>query len=49
MNLCDPSDHFALTVTALVWISFGVSALVGAGASIISQGIATNWQDINAL
>ena len=49
MNRFDPSGHFALTVTALVWISFGVSALVGAGASIISQGIATNWQDINAL
>ena len=45
----DPSGCFALTVTALVWIAFGVSALVGATASVISQEIATDWQHINVL
>ena len=45
----DPTGHFALTATALVWIAFGASAFVGATASVISQGIATDWKNINAL
>ena len=30
-------------------MAFGISALVGATASVISQGISTNWHDINLL
>ena len=33
----------------MVWIAFGVSAFVGATTSVISQGIATDWQNINVL
>lgn len=47
--MMDHDGCFALTVTALVLLSFGVSALVGAASSVISQEIATNWQDINVL
>ena len=39
VNRVDPTGHFALTATALVWIAFGASAFVGATASVISQGI----------
>ena len=49
VNKYDPTGHFALTATALVWIAFGVSAFVGATASVISQGIETDWQNINVL
>ena len=45
----DPTGHFALTATALVWIAFVFSAFVGVTASVISQGIATDWQNINVL
>ena len=45
----DPTGHFALTATALVWIVFVFSAFVGVTASVISQGIATDWQNINVL
>ena len=39
INKYDPTGHFALTATALVWIAFGASAFVGATASVISQEI----------
>ena len=36
VNMMDHDGCFALTVTALVLLSFGVSALVGATSSVIS-------------
>jgi len=49
VSYVDPSGHLALSIAALTWIAFGVSAFIGGTASVISQGIATDWQDINML
>ncbi len=43
----DPNGNFAFL--ALAGVVFGISALVGAGASVINQGVASNWKNINVL
>lgn len=45
MMYVDPNGHF--TISALILIGLGVGATVGAGASIVSQGISNGWENIN--
>ena len=47
VNNFDPTGRFVLSLTALILIGFGVGVVVGAGASIISQGIDKGWNNIN--
>ena len=43
----DPSGHFALTISVLVLIGFGIGASIGATSSIVSQGIQNGFNNIN--
>ena len=43
----DPNGHFVLTVSALIWIGFGVGALIGGASSIVGQGIQNGFDNIN--
>ena len=42
----DPDGHFALSVTALL-IGTLIGGIIGAGFSVISQGITNGWDNIN--
>jgi len=42
----DPTGDFAISILALL-IGAGVGALIGAGSSVISQGITNGWNNIN--
>ena len=42
----DPTGDFAISILALL-IGAGVGALIGAGSSVISQGITNGWSNIN--
>ncbi len=43
----DPTGGFVLSITALILIGLGVGAAVGAGVSIVSQGLTVGWDNIN--
>ncbi len=45
--MADPSGRFFISLFALVCIGVGVGTVVGAGVSVVSQGIEKGWSNIN--